>query len=212
MAEKPKKKPARTKREEPGVMGSLSARRPARIATGRAAPAKPAAPKTTATTRASAAAAESATPAPNAPAKGRRATGAAATPKPEPTAKPKPKAAAKPRVTATRRKAAAPRTFEPTNAAESAAGTADERAAGAAPKPAASEPDSAGYPRPRPVREGAPGIGGSGYRDERPPESGRPSGTELVGTAVKAAGEFTQFGLSVGGRIIKRAARRLPKP
>jgi hypothetical protein len=43
-------------------------------------------------------------------------------------------------------------------------------------------------------------------------ERGRPSGVELVSTAVQAAGELTQIGLTIGGRIIKRAVDRLPKP
>jgi hypothetical protein len=112
------------------------------------------------------------------------------------------------RPTAARRKAAAPRTFEPTEAAESAAGAADERAAGikTRPRPAA--------PRPRPVREGAPGIGTpSPDRSEaEAAETGRPSGVELVTTAVQAAGELTQIGLTIGGRIVKRAVDKLPKP
>jgi hypothetical protein len=44
------------------------------------------------------------------------------------------------------------------------------------------------------------------------PEHGRPGGVELVSTAVKAAGELTQVGLTIGGRIIKRAVGKLPKP
>jgi hypothetical protein len=55
-----------------------------------------------------------------------------------------------------------------------------------------------------------------GTRDSRAqqpaPERGRPSGVELVATAVKAAGELTQFGLTIGGRIIKRAVDKLPTP
>jgi hypothetical protein len=107
------------------------------------------------------------------------------------------------RATAARRKAAAPRTFEPTEAAEAAAGAADARAAGV----------TAAQPRPRAVREGAPGMGTtSPDRDQPSEESGRPSGVELVTTAVQAAGEITQIGLTIGGRIIKRAVDRLPKP
>jgi hypothetical protein len=50
-------------------------------------------------------------------------------------------------------------------------------------------------------------------RDEAPsPESGRPSGVELVTTAVQAAGELTQIGLTIGGKLVKRAVDRLPKP
>ena len=180
MAEKPKKKTAKPKGEAPGVMGSLSAQRPARIATGRKPRAKAAtAPKSTATTAASAAAAESATPAPKAPAK--------------------PRAAAKPRATATRRKAAAPRTFEPTPAAEAAAG------------PGADLPPT----RPRAVREGAPGIGTTPPRDDAAaPESGsgRPSAPELVTGAVKAAGQVAQIGIAIGGELLKKATERLPKP
>ena len=79
------------------------------------------------------------------------------------------------------------------------------RAAGVTPQPRA--------PRPRAVREGAPGMGTtSPDRDQPSAESGRPSGVELVTTAVQAAGEITQIGLTIGGRIIKRAVDRLPKP
>jgi hypothetical protein len=96
---------------------------------------------------------------------------------------------------AARPKAAAPHTFEPTQAAESAA-----RA-------------TAPSPGPRPVREGAPGIGTHGTAaDERSPESGRPSGIELAGTAVKAAGEVAQLGITIGGHLLKRAVERLPRP
>ena len=72
MAEKPKKKSTKPKRDAPSVMGSLSAQRPARIAGGRSASARTAAaPKTTATTVAASAAAESATPEPKVPEIGR---------------------------------------------------------------------------------------------------------------------------------------------
>ena len=228
MAEKPKKKTAKPKRQAPDVMSSLSTQRPARIATGRGASARPAAPKTTTTTRAASAAADSATPEPKAaaakpktttavkPKAARAKTAAAAKPKAA-TAKTaagaKPEVAARPtpRATATRRKAAAPRTFEPTPAAESAAGPADERAAGAptdAPRDA-----EATYPRPRAVREGAPGIGTTTLRDQpASAESGRPSGTELVTGAVKAAGQVAQLGLAISGRLVKKAVERLPKP
>jgi hypothetical protein len=124
------------------------------------------------------------------------------------------KKASTPRATAARRKAAAPRTFEPTPAAESAAGAADERAAGAV--PLAETPrkprEERTYPRPRPVREGAPGIGTAGYREQPSQESARPSGVELATTAVKAAGEVAQFGLTIGGQVLKRVVDRLPKP
>jgi hypothetical protein len=140
---------------------------------------------------------------------GTRRTAAASTAKPaaaKTSSAPKPATAKKKsssRPTAARRKAAAPRTFEPTEAAESAAGAADERAAGATTEP-----------RPRAVREGAPGMGTTSpdRGDAEAAESGRPSGVELVTTAVQAAGELTQVGLTIGGRIIKRAVGRLPRP
>jgi hypothetical protein len=100
------------------------------------------------------------------------------------------------RATTARPKAAAPHTFEPTQAAETAA-------------KAAAPPTS----RPRPVSEGAPGIGTGGTAPgERPPESARPSGIELAGTAVKAAGEVAQLGITIGGHLLKRALDRLPRP
>jgi hypothetical protein len=107
-------------------------------------------------------------------------------------ARAKPKRAAAKRASrpaATRPKAAAPRTFEPTQAAEAAAGAES---------------------RPQPVRQGAPGIGTAGRRDEHSPESRRPSGTDLAGTAVRAAGEVAQLGLTIGGEVLKRVVRRLP--
>jgi hypothetical protein len=104
-----------------------------------------------------------------------------------------PKTAAS-RPTAARPKAAAPHTFEPTLAAESAARAAET-------------------PRPRPVSEGAPGIGtGGSHRDERSPESARPSGVEVASTAVKAAGEVAQLGLTIGGHLLKRVVDRIPRP
>ena len=46
--------------------------------------------------------------------------------------------------------------------------------------------------------------------DERP--SGPPRGTEIVTTAVQAAGELAQIGATVGSQLLKRAARRIPRP
>jgi hypothetical protein len=231
MAEKPKKKTAKPKRDAPGVMGSLPAQRPARIATGRSAAARTPAPKTTPTTAAASAAAASATPPAKAPAKPKPAPakpGRAAKPKSAAkkaaatAAKPKAtragtaaatrEAAAKPRVTAARRKAAAPRTFEPTQAAEAAAGAADERAAGIPIGASAPPASDHTYPRPQAVRESAPGIGRTTLRDQPASGSGRPSGTELIEGAVKAAGQVAQIGLAIGGQLVKKAVSRLPRP
>jgi hypothetical protein len=84
----------------------------------------------------------------------------------------------------------------------------------AAPKAAAAKP----APRkPRPVRAGAPALRESTERArtaEPPPESttSPPSGTELVTTAIQAAGELAQIGLAVGGQVLRRAVDKLPKP
>jgi hypothetical protein len=45
-----------------------------------------------------------------------------------------------------------------------------------------------------------------------PPANGRPGGTEIVVTAVQAAGELAQIGLTVGSQLLKRAAQRIPRP
>jgi hypothetical protein len=192
-AEKPKKSKSKAKKEEQGVLAALPSTRPQRIGGGRRA----SAPKTF------------------------KKPAAAATGSRPKRSRSKPAAAKKP-AAAARRQAAAPRTFEPTLAAESAAGADTERAAGAADARAGAAqpgPRPAPEPRPRAVREGAPGIRTSGERgrgDERTDagsrEHGRPSGVEIVTTAVQAAGELTQIGLTIGGQIVKRAVERLPKP
>ncbi len=94
----------------------------------------------------------------------------------------------------------------------------------AKPKPRAAakpKPKPAPAPRPahgpRPVRAGAPALRESTERArtaEPPPESttSPPSGTELVTTAIQAAGELAQIGLAVGGQVLKRAVGKLPRP
>ncbi len=49
-------------------------------------------------------------------------------------------------------------------------------------------------------------------RPEPPRDGGRPSTTEVVTTAVQAAGELAQIGLTVGRQVLKRATDRLPRP
>ena len=110
-------------------------------------------------------------------------------PKPKAAAKPKPKAAAKPKPKAA-----------------------------AKPKPAAgprAAPQPARPHRPRPVRAGAPALEEPTERarsEASEPRSSPPAGTELVATAIQAAGELAQIGLTVGGQVLKRAVKRLPKP
>jgi hypothetical protein len=66
-------------------------------------------------------------------------------------------------------------------------------AAEAGPAPAASKIPPAGYATPR--------------GDDRVPR-----GADLVTTAVQAAGELAQIGLAAGGRALKSALERLPRP
>lgn len=40
---------------------------------------------------------------------------------------------------------------------------------------------------------------------------GRPSGTEIVTTAVQATGELAKIGATVGSQLLRRAARRIPR-
>ena len=85
-------------------------------------------------------------------------------------------------------------------------------AATAKPRPAAAKPAAADGPRA--VRSGSPSLKrpapSSPSRRER--RSGPPKGTELVTTAVQAAGELAQIGASMSARMVKRAVDRLPKP
>jgi hypothetical protein len=93
-------------------------------------------------------------------------------------------------------------------ATKTAAKPRAKKAAAPKPKPAR---------KPRPVRAGAPALKESTERArtaEPPPESTTtpPSGTELVTTAIQAAGELAQIGLAVGGQVLRRAVDKLPKP
>ena len=45
---------------------------------------------------------------------------------------------------------------------------------------------------------------------KRPPSP--PSGTDLVGTAVQAAGELAELGLTLGARALRDAVKRIPRP
>jgi hypothetical protein len=71
------------------------------------------------------------------------------------------------------------------------------------PKPAAAKKPAAPR-RPRPPAPPPP--------PEPPAHRGPPTGGALVTTAVQAAGELAQIGLSAGVRVARRAARRFPRP
>src|SRR4051794_30971244 len=83
-------------------------------------------------------------------------------------------------------------------------------------KQAAAKPKPAPSRKPRPVRAGAPALRESTERArtaEPPPETTTtpPSGTELITTAIQAAGELAQIGLAVGGQVLRRAVDKLPR-
>ncbi len=73
---------------------------------------------------------------------------------------------------------------------------------------------SAAKPRPAakkaPKQPQPPPVPPAGYAT--PDDDDRPRGTDLVGTAVQAAGELAQIGISFGGRALKSAIQRLPRP
>jgi hypothetical protein len=69
------------------------------------------------------------------------------------------------------------------------------------------------HKRPTAVRPAAPPL--QPHRGAEPPPISRvppPRGTELVTTVIQAAGELAQVGFVVGGRALKRAVERLPRP
>jgi hypothetical protein len=58
----------------------------------------------------------------------------------------------------------------------------------------------------------AANIPPAGYATPRPEDGGVPRGADLITTAVQAAGELAQIGLAAGGRALKSALERLPRP
>ena len=115
------------------------------------------------------------------------------------------------RIGAERRGAAAPRkrtTATATKSTATATATKPKAKATAARKPTsapkAAEAKAAKLRKPDP----APPAGW-----QTPGEDGGGDGaTDVVSTAVQAAGELAQIGLTLGGQAVKRAVRRLPKP
>src|SRR5438128_173100 len=72
-----------------------------------------------------------------------------------------------------------------------------ERTAGAASAP------------PRPERTASPPPSDAGARRDRRPPPSAPRGTEIVGTAVQAAAELAEIGLSASARALREAIARL---
>jgi hypothetical protein len=99
-----------------------------------------------------------------------------------------------------------------TRAPRAAAKPAAAKASGAGVKRAAKEPRAASArPKPQGVRpSAATNAASKPPPPKRPPSP--PSGTDLVGTAVQAAGEIAQFGLTLGTRALRDAVKRIPRP
>lgn len=77
-------------------------------------------------------------------------------------------------------------------------------------KAATKAPKAAPTAAPGPL--GASTTPPAGYAIADEPAKGPPSGPELVTTAVQAAGELAQIGLSFGGSAVRSALRKLPRP
>jgi hypothetical protein len=83
-----------------------------------------------------------------------------------------------------------------------------KRAAPGAKAPAAKAPGEGR--KPAGVRPSAATSAASSTPGQRPAQA--PEGIELVGTAIQAAGELAQLGLSLGTKALRGAVSRLPRP
>ena len=79
---------------------------------------------------------------------------------------------------------------------------AKPRAASAAKGPATAKPKAV-----RPSQATRAASVTPGERPATPPE-----GLEMVGTAIQAAGELAQFGLTLGTKALRSAVKRIPRP
>ena len=95
-----------------------------------------------------------------------------------------------------------------------------DRRDAATPKPAATTKPKKAAPAKKPkVRTNAgtspkpPVAPPAGWEtpDRKGRKGGAASGAEIVTTAVQAAGEIAQVGVTVGSQLLKRAGRRLPR-
>lgn len=80
-------------------------------------------------------------------------------------------------------------------------------------------PDTAGAPArtraksPKAVRPACEPLRATRVAGEPEPRPiGAPTGTELVTTTIRAAGELAQIGFTVGGQVLKRTIDRIPRP
>jgi|1185.fasta_scaffold215845_2 hypothetical protein len=130
--------------------------------------------------------------------------------------KPKAKKAAAAKKPAAKPKAAAPKTKTKAKAkapakAKPAAKARPKPKAKPAPARRAALKEVPGGKKPQPVSAGAPDL----EDFPKDPPSGPvdpPSGGELLESAVKAAGEIAQAGVTVGREALKSITRRLPRP
>jgi hypothetical protein len=80
-------------------------------------------------------------------------------------------------------------------------------------KPAArratAAPKKAAAPRRTTPKTASAHLPPAGFAPPRGDDGHAPSGTELVGTAIQAAGELAQIGLAVGGQALRSALGRL---
>jgi hypothetical protein len=65
--------------------------------------------------------------------------------------------------------------------------------------------------KPAAVKAGCPELERPKSAPPPPRPIGHPTGGELVGTAIQATGELARIGLTVGGQMLKRAVKRLPR-
>jgi hypothetical protein len=83
--------------------------------------------------------------------------------------------------------------------------------AAASTKPAAAR-SKAGGGRAKPQAKAAPTPKPPPAGYATPTDDDAPHGADLVGTAVQAAGELAHIGIAFGGRALKSAIQRLPRP
>jgi hypothetical protein len=83
-------------------------------------------------------------------------------------------------------------------------------------EPGAKKPAPKRRPKPEAVSPGSPPLRVNGrdrVTDAPPPKPlGPPTGTELVTTTIRAAGELAQIGFVVTGQVLKRTIDRIPRP
>jgi hypothetical protein len=96
------------------------------------------------------------------------------------------------------------------------AAKADTAARAARPKAAAAKPKTTARAKPKATRArskpaASATVPPAGYATPRPGGDG-PHGTDVAATAVQAAGELAQIGLTIGAQALRSALRRLPRP